>query len=288
MSRRLLRSALFCPGDKHKALKKASTLPCDGIVFDLEDAVGPDNKITARDTVATFLNIEQFNATRVVRINCPKTTEWGEEDMEIISQVDNIDAVVLPKVEDIETIEFAEYLMGSRKIPLWTMIETAKGVLRADAIASHPSVHCLVFGSNDLSKDLRAKQTPSREPLLYSMSQCILSARAHGKMVLDGVHMDLKDNDGLVASCVQGRSLGFDGKTLIHPSQIAAANDAYSPSEEEISHARRVVNAWKEAKEAGKSLAVVDGKLVEELHVEQAFNVLKEAELIENMRSSNE
>ncbi|KAJ1442346.1 citryl-CoA lyase [Ochromonadaceae sp. CCMP2298] len=285
MSRRLLRSVLFCPGDKQRALAKAVTLPTNAVVFDLEDAVAPDNKILARSTVDQFLRSledRKNSPVHIVRVNCPFTTEWGEGDLKMLAGIQNVDAVILPKVEDeigfdlINSI-LAENSTRQKPLPIWAMIETARGVLNAAAIARSSSVECLVFGSNDLTKDLRAKHTPCRQPLLYAMSHVILAARAEGKLVLDGVHIELNDPEGLRVSSEQGRNLGFDGKTLIHPSQVAIANAAFAPSVWEVEAARRVVAGWAEAVADGRGVCVVDGRMVEALHVEQARIVLAEA-----------
>jgi citrate lyase subunit beta / citryl-CoA lyase len=282
MARRLLRSVLFCPGDKDRALIKAIGLPADAIVFDLEDAVGPNNKLSARQSVCKFLNSHTGKPARIVRVNCPLTTEWGKDDLKAVANLP-IDALILPKVENSDAISYAVDVIGQQSkntLPIWTMIETAKGVLNSAKIARDPNVHCLVFGSNDLTKDIRAKHTATREPLIFSMSQCILAARAEGKRVLDGVHIDINDLDGLAASCVQGRNLGFDGKTLIHPNQVDTANAAYSPSAAEIELSNKIIEAWNVAKREKKGVVTVDGRLVEALHVEQAQLVLEMAEEI--------
>jgi citrate lyase beta subunit len=199
--------------------------------------------------------------------------------------------VILPKVEDEASIDHAHDIIqkyrpaGMDPLPIWTMIETPRGVLNAHGIAKHHLVKCLVFGSNDLTKELHAKHTFNREPLLFSMSQCILAARAEKKLVLDGVHIHLNDADGLSASCTQGRSLGFDGKTLIHPNQVDVANIAYSPSAEEVTSALEVVAAWEDASSTsggggGGGVISVNGKMIEYLHVEQAMIVINDAKEI--------
>lgn len=284
MSRRLLRSVLFCPADKDRALVKAIGLPTDAIVFDLEDAVSPNNKLYARQSICNFLNSHPSRPARIVRVNCPLTTEWGKEDLKAVANL-SIDGVILPKVENSESIKYAVDIIDQfrkQMLPIWTMIETAKGVQNSAIIARDPGVHCLVFGSNDLTKDIRAKHTPGREPLLYSMSQCIIAARSERKLVLDGVHIDINDLDGLLASCIQGRNLGFDGKTLIHPNQVSTANAAYSPSAAEIEMSRKIVEAWNIAKRENKGVVTVDGTLVEALHMEQAQLILDMADDIAN------
>ena len=261
VKKRLLRSVLFCPGNREKVLQKTLSLNADGFMYDLEDAVGPTDKESARRIVKSFVstNISGISSSLVVRVNCPRSTEWGEADLKEMSSLEAIDAIVLPKVETQESIDYAHEIIKSnrpssfRELPIWTMIETPRGVLSSHQIAKHPLVHCLVFGSNDLTKELRAKHTPDRQPLLFAMSQCIMAARAEGKRVLDGVHVNLDRQSGLEESCAQGRNLGFDGKTLIHPNQIDAANKAYAPSREEIELARKIVMAWEDASSKGIS-----------------------------------
>jgi citrate lyase subunit beta/citryl-CoA lyase len=188
----------------------------------------------------------------------------------------HLQAIVLPKINDrfsLDTILLRSPSMTSASV--WAMIETAKGVIKVEEIASHPSVTALVFGSNDLTQDIRAYHTNSREPLLYSMSRTILAARAHHKRVFDGVHLDVNDNDGLAVACMQARSLGFDGKTLIHPNQVAVANKCFLPTNEEVAYSRRVVSAFEDARAQGKSVCAVDGRLVEGMHVERALEVIE-------------
>ena len=281
-----------------KAMKLA-----DIAIFDLEDAVSLTMKDQARTSVASFLSKRLNDPSQLlvgshcaVRVNCPVSTQWGAKDLEVVSRLPFVDAIVLPKVESLESIQIALSLMGGQNrsnIPIWAMIETAKGVLNCSSIAAQPQLECLVFGSNDLTKDLKAKHTLSREPLLFSMSQCILAARAHGKRVLDGVHIDINDLDGLRQTATQARGLGFDGKSLIHPQQIDIVNECFSPSREEVQHARDIIDAWDSRSRSNTSAAdagdkggviVVNGQLVEDLHVEQARLVLHECALIEERK----
>lgn len=282
--KRLLRSVLFVPGDRLSALQKAKMLPTDYIIIDLEDAVPPTSKAVARESVKSFL--ESWQAPRstgvVVRVNCPLTTEWGAADLSSIRKLD-IDGFLLPKVSDERVINSALDILttsksASRDTNIWAMIETARGVINVNDIAQHENVKTLVFGSNDLTKDINALHTPNREPMLYSMSRVVLAARAFGKSAIDGVHLNIKDETGLVMACVQSRSMGFDGKSLIHPNQIATTNRCFSPSEEEVAYAHTVIKAYEEAMKSAKGVCVVDGKLIELLHVEQARNILKTAE----------
>jgi citrate lyase beta subunit len=207
--------------------------------------------------------------------------EWGMEDLHRMMKMKTISGIVLPKVESDSDVESVSKIIKSgigSHIPLWAMIETPKGLLNAASIAQHPQLDCLVFGSNDFTKEIRGKHTPQREPLLYAMSHCIVAARAAKKFVLDGVHSNFQDTEGFKFTCAQGRSLGFDGKTLIHPSQIELANEMYSPSPEEIEFALKVVLAWRAAVSSGVGIVTVEGKMIELLHYEEALDVLRFAQ----------
>lgn len=268
------RSALYLPGSNARALEKARTLPADVVILDLEDAVAPEAKALARQQVADALRAGGFGRREmVVRINAPDS-EWGREDISALVGGPSC-AVLLPKTEQVESVQSVASAWSGAAPPIWCMIETPLGVLRAAELAAQPSVACLVAGTNDLAADLRCDGSwAERAALLPHLSQIVLAARAHGKACLDGVHMDLTDDAGLEASCAQGRALGFDGKTLIHPKTLAAANRAFAPSEAEAERARRVVAAFEEAAAAGSALVVLDGKLVEELHVREARRLL--------------
>jgi citrate lyase subunit beta/citryl-CoA lyase len=276
-------------------MRKALLSAADVVIFDLEDAVSPDSKDEARANVMTLLSeltssTAKRNGTVCVRVNCLKTSQWGMHDLRALAKV-KVDAVLLPKVEDVSIVQTALdtlddgalWELSSLPTSLWCMIETPRGVQRAQSIADMDGVGALVFGSNDLTKDLKARHTPSREPLLYSMSQCVLAARAAGKQVIDGVHLDITDMNGLVVSCEQGRSLGFDGKSLIHPNQIDPTNKGYSPSPEDVLFARRVVAAYESQ---GKGVIKLDNRLVEQLHVEQAKLLIADADDIERLEQS--
>lgn len=270
----IVRSVLFTPCNKLNVLEKVISLRPDAIIFDLEDAVGPNEKEIARINLSSFLTNRrrEIQSTVTIRVNCLKSTPWGYNDIRMIQNLPKFccDAVVLPKVDDINTLN--QFNSNISK-PIWCMIETSTGVKNVDSISSHPSVQAIVFGSNDLSKDLNLNLSiTSRLPLLYSMQKCIIAARSSKKMVIDGVYMNIKDLVGFRNDCVYGRELGFDGKTLIHPSQINDANEVFSPSQEEIEHAKRVIEAFNHG---NNGVAVLDGKLIESLHVEQAQNVLK-------------
>jgi len=262
---RARRSALYMPGANARAMEKARLLACDAVILDLEDAVAPVAKAEARRQVADAIAAGGFGRREVVvRVN-GADTPWGADDL-AMAAASGCDAIVLPKVEAAPTIRPGK--------PLWCMIETPLGVLRAEAIAAAETVECLVMGTSDLTKDLRARHAADRLPMLASLSLCLLAARAHGRAILDGVHLDLSDAQGFARACVQGRELGFDGKTLIHPSQIDAANAAFGPSAEEAAQARRVLAAFEQAEREGKGVVVLDGRLVENLHVAEARRTL--------------
>ena len=275
------RSALYMPGSKQRALEKARELPADVLILDLEDAVTPAEKEAARSLVAEAVRARAFGRREVViRVNGPET-EWGAEDMAAAAAC-GPDAVLLPKVESAAQLsEAGARMLGARSPALWSMIETPRGVLNADAIAgASPRLACLVMGTNDLAAELRAAPTPDRAPLAAALQMTVLAARAHGLAVLDGVHNAFRDLEGLRAECAQGRALGFDGKTLIHPGQIAVANEVFGPTAAELETARRHLEAFAAAEAAGQGVAVVDGRIVENLHVASARRLLAEAEAI--------
>ncbi|HYQ82369.1 MAG TPA: CoA ester lyase [Anaeromyxobacteraceae bacterium] len=280
---RLRRSVLYVPGSNARALEKARSLPADGLVLDLEDAVAPSAKDEARALALRALK-QGFGRREVaLRVN-GAGTPWGRADLAAAAR-SGADAVLLPKVEDSGEVQRAERALEAAGAPpeqaLWCMIETPLGVLRAAGIAAaSPRLACLVAGTSDLVKDLRARHTPGRLEVLTSLSLVVLAARAHRLSALDGVHLDLDDPAGFEAACRQGRDLGFDGKTLIHPRNIEAANRVFAPAPEEVARARRVMAAHAEAEAAGKGVVVVEGRLVEALHVEEARRVLALAEAI--------
>jgi citrate lyase subunit beta/citryl-CoA lyase len=278
------RSILFLPGSNPRALDKARSLPADGLIFDLEDAVAPDAKETARAGVAAALAAGGYAPRELVlRVN-PLETAWGHADL-ACAATSPIDAVLLPKVEAAERVRLVAELLHSFGAPprlaLWCMIETPRGVLAAAEIAdATPRVEALVLGTSDLTKDLHARETRDRLPLLTALGLVLLAARAYGRAVLDGVHLDLADAEGFAAACRQGRELGFDGKTLIHPQQIEPANAAFSPTIEEVDGARRIIAAYAEGVAVGKGAIRVEGRLVEALHVEEAHRVVALADAI--------
>ncbi len=271
------RSVLYMPGSNARALEKARGLPADGLIMDLEDAVAPSEKAQARQQVLDAVNAESgYDGSEVVvRINA-LDSEWGNDDLQSVlsANAGAIDAVLLPKVERAEQIiEVAEQLPDGLKV--WAMIETPLAVIQVEQICrSHPKLAVLVMGTSDLAKDLRIPHTPKREGFLYSLSKCVLAARAYGLDIIDGVHLQLEDDRGFVGVCEQGRELGFDGKSLIHPKQITAANRFFAPNKGMIIDAHEVIDAWENAEKAGRGVVVLNGKLVENLHVEEAKRIL--------------
>jgi citrate lyase subunit beta/citryl-CoA lyase len=259
-------------------------LLADMLILDLEDAVAPDAKETARRQVTEALAAGGYGSRElVVRVNGLETP-WGRDDVAAVAR-SRVDAVLLPKVESAATVREMAGLLAQNGAPdafrIWCMIETPRGVLRAAEIAAaHARLAGFVMGTSDLAKDLHARHVPGRLPLIVSLELCVLAARAHGLAILDGVHLDLDDTEGFAAACRQGAELGFDGKTLIHPKTIAAANEAFAPRGEEIAFAKRIIAAHGEAERKGQGVVVVDGKLIERLHVAEAKRLAALAEAI--------
>jgi citrate lyase subunit beta/citryl-CoA lyase len=273
------RSVLYMPGSNVRAQEKAKNLPVDGVILDLEDATAPDRKAEARDIIReTLARRGEFGGRElIVRVN-GLDTPWGYEDLVAMADA-GADAILLPKVDSADAVRRAVAVLEAHGAPdslaIWCMLETARGVLHAEEIAgAHPRVACFVMGTSDLARELNCAHTPLRLPMLTSLGLCLLAARAAGLAILDGVYLDLEDSEGFEASCVQGRELGFDGKTLIHPKQIEAANRAFAPSEDDVARARKIIEAWNAAKAEGKGVVVVDGRLVENLHVVMAERTL--------------
>ncbi len=268
------RSFLYVPGDKARALEKLRTLPVDGIIIDLEDAVAPENKALARETVAQAVKAGGYGDRELILRTGGQDVA---EDFALAEALD-IHGVLLPKVESAETVRAAA---AKTRHPIWCMIETPLGVLRAAEIAgSSDRLAGFVAGTNDLNKELRARQTPDRTPLLTALSLILLAARAYGLAAIDGVHSALDDVEGFEASCRQGVELGFDGKSLVHPGTIAAANRIFGPLPEDIARARRMIEGWRIARAEGKGVARIDGALVEQLHVDEATRLIALAEAI--------
>lgn len=272
------RSVLYIPAANARAMEKARTLAADAIIFDLEDAVAPAEKAGARDLLTEALRSDFGGRARIVRIN-GLDTEWGEADARAFAT--GADAVLVPKVSRGEDLDRVAALVP--QTPLWAMMETAGGMLNAAEIARHPRLQAMVMGTNDLAKELNARFRPDRLPMMQGLGMCLLAAKAHGKIIVDGVFNAFKDQDGLRAECEQGRDMGFDGKTLIHPSQLEIANEVFAPSMTEIELSRRQIAAFEEATAQGKGVAVVDGKIVENLHVATARATLDLADAIARM-----
>lgn len=286
------RSALYMPGSNARALEKARSLPADVLLLDLEDAVAPGEKTAARDLLMAELGRGGFGPReRVVRVN-GLDTPWGAEDVAAVAALPAgaaPDAVLIPKVESAAMLaDIAGRLgNGATEIALWAMMETPRGILNAaDIAAGHRRLGCLVMGTNDLVKDMRAAHVPGRAHLLAALGQCVLAARAHGLAVLDGVYNAFRDEEGLRAECRQGREMGMDGKTLIHPLQLGPTNEVFAPSPDDVALAERQLAAFAEAEAAGKGVAVVDGRIVENLHVENARRLLAEAAAIADLESA--
>ena len=281
------RSVLYMPGANARALEKAKILPADALIFDLEDAVAPEAKASARDRVCAALQAGGYAPREtIVRVNA-LATPWGHADL-VEGARAGAEAVLIPKVESADAVRQALAVLDDAgapsDLPLWCMMETPRAMLRAEEIAAvHPRVACLVMGTSDLAKELHAAHTPQRLPMLTALGLCLLAARACGLAILDGVHLDLEDEAGFAAACRQGAELGFDGKTLIHPRQIGPANAAFAPDPEALARARRIIGAHEQAERAGKGVVVVDGRLVEHLHVVEAQRQVRLAEAIAAM-----
>ncbi len=272
------RSVLYIPAANVRAMEKAQTLPADAIIFDLEDAVAPAEKAAARDALSAALTQDYGGRARIVRINA-LATEWGADDARFCARLVGLaDAVLIPKVDHPQDLDAVAALVPD--LPLWAMMETPLGMLNAASIAAHPRLQGLVMGTNDLAKELNSRFRADRLPMQAGLGLCLLAAKAYGKIIVDGVFNAFKDDDGLRVECDQGRDMGFDGKTLIHPAQLAIANAGFAPTDAEIDLARRQIDAFDAATAEGKGVAVVDGKIVENLHVETARKTLDRANAI--------
>ena len=286
------RSLLYMPGSNARALEKAKTLPADGLILDMEDAVAPDAKALARSQIVDAVQQGGYGSRELmVRIN-GLDTPWGSDDVSAVSAASVApDAVLIPKVSSaadvLAAINAFEAAGCADSIDFWIMAETALGILNIGEIATaHPRLKGIVMGTSDLAKETRVRHTQDRLGFLGALNLCVLAARANKLDIIDGVHLNLNDEPGLVAACEQGRDWGFDGKSLIHPKQIAAANAAFGPAEQELANARKIIEAWRQAESEGVGVVVVDGRLVEELHVQEAQRQLELAAAIEQMGES--
>lgn len=283
------RSVLYMPGANERALEKAKTLVADALILDLEDAVAPDAKVEARARVTAAVGSGEYGLKEVtIRAN-GLDTEWHADDLRAIAEAGPA-AVVVPKINSVADVAAVEKALEAGGAPdhtkIWAMLETPIAMLHAEEIAtSSERLTVLVMGTNDLAKELHAEHVPGRQPLMFGLSQCLLAARLAGKVILDGVYNDIKNEEGFEAECVQGRQLGFDGKTLIHPSQLEPCNRVFAPSEDEIAAAREIITAFEEATAAGKGVVTVNGRMIENLHVDNARRTLAQAEAIARLQA---
>jgi citrate lyase beta subunit len=284
------RSVLYMPGANTRALEKARTLAADVLIFDLEDAVAPDAKETARVNVVAAAAGKAYGKREVV-IRCNGLgTAWGRDDVAAIAR-SGADAILVPKVESATDVAAIVALLEKAGAPqsmaVWAMIETPRAFLNADAIAgAHKRLTLFVMGTNDLVKDMRARHTPLRLPMVTALGLGMLAARAHGLTIIDGVYNDIQDAEGFRAVCQQGLEMGFDGKTLIHPTQVEPCNEIFAPSAAELAQAEKIVAAFKAAQAAGKGVVTVDGRMIENLHVEQAERALVLAAAIKELQAA--
>lgn len=284
------RSVLYMPGANTRALEKARTLPADALIFDLEDAVAPDAKEAARTNVVAAAWSKAYGK-REIAIRCNGLgTPWGEADVAAIA-TSGADAILVPKVESASQVTHVVSLLDAAGAPssmtIWAMMETPKGILRAEEIAgAHPRLALFVMGTNDLVKDMRARHTPMRLPMVTALGLGMLAARAYGLTILDGVYNDIQDIEGFRDVCRQGLEMGFDGKTLIHPSQVEPCNEIFAPSSAELETATKIVAAFKAAQAEGKGVVTVDGRMIENLHVEQAERALALASAIKELQAA--
>ncbi len=278
------RSALYMPGANPKALEKAKTLPTDAVIFDCEDSVAPDMKAVAREAVAAAVQSGEYGGRELtIRVN-GIDTEWFDADVRSAAAAGPA-AIVVPKISSIEDVATVERLLEASGAPdstrIWAMLETPAAMEAAFAIASSSErLNVLIMGTNDLAKELHAALVPGRHPLLWGLARCVNAARASGKVILDGVYNDVKNPEGFAAECQQGAEMGFDGKTLIHPTQVEPCNDAFSPSESEIAQAQKIIEAFEAAQAEGKGVVTVDGRMIENLHVDNARRAIAISEAI--------
>jgi citrate lyase subunit beta/citryl-CoA lyase len=277
------RSVLYMPSSNERALDKAKTLPADAIIFDLEDAVAPDAKESARPMAVAAASSGEYGSKELT-IRCNGLdTPWGTDDIAAAAR-SGASAVVIPKVASVEYVEQVSRLLDAAGAPsgmkIWPMIETPTAIFDVRHIAAHPRVAVLVMGTNDLARELRAALVPGRHPLVPHLATALAAAREAGKVILDGVYNDVKNLEGFREECVQGAEMGFDGKTLIHPGQVDIANDVWAPSEADVEHARKVIAAFDDAVREGRGVITVDGRMIENLHVANAQRTLAVADAI--------
>lgn len=277
------RSVLYMPAANERALEKAKDIQADALIFDLEDAVSPENKELARDQACAAASSSEYG-NRELTIRCNGLdTRWGTDDV-LAAAAAAPAAVVIPKVEGPDYLDQVSTLLDKGGAPastrIWAMVETPSGILKVDQIAGHERIAVMVMGTNDMAKELRATITPDRHALLPYLAKCLLSARAADIGILDGVYNDIKDDSGFLSVCLQGAQMGFDGKTLIHPNQVAPTNKIFSPSMDELDFHRRVIEEFEAAEKDGRGVLTVNGKMIENLHVDEARRALAIAEAI--------
>ena len=271
----ILRSVLYMPGINQKAMDKALNLDCDAVVLDLEDAVEVSKKEDSRQLVIRQIENNDYGPrVVVVRVN-DLGTKWGEQDVAAVANLP-IQAILVPKVSEIRDISRMVDLLNrlGSELPIWIMVETPLAIININELARQPRVTALVMGTSDLVVDLCAEHLEERQNISYALQRSIIAARAFGKKILDGVHLEFRELDSLRNVCCLGKSMGFNGNTLIHPDQVPVANDAFSPSEAELDKAKRVIDAWRSAQTRGSGVVEVDGTLVESLHVEEAKRLI--------------
>jgi citrate lyase subunit beta/citryl-CoA lyase len=277
------RSVLYMPAANERALEKAKAIAADALIFDLEDAVAPDAKESARANAVAAAGSGEYGK-REITIRCNGlATPWGTHDVTTAAR-SGASAIVVPKVDSAAYLDEVSGLLDESGAPsgmtIWAMVETPTAILDIRSIASHPRVNVLVMGNNDLAKELRTGVLPERTPLIPALAMALLGAREAGKVILDGVYNDVHDADGFLAEARHGKAMGFDGKTLVHPSQVEPANAVWAPSEDEIAFSRRVIAAFEEARADGRGVVTVDGRMIEHLHVQNAERILAVADAI--------
>lgn len=280
------RSVLYMPAANERALDKAKSIPADALIFDLEDAVSPDAKPEARANAVAAARSGEYGR-REITIRCNAlATQWGADDI-AAAATSGVAAVVIPKVNAVADVEAVSAALDRAGAPatlmIWAMIETPTAIFDVRAIAAHPRVAALVMGTNDLAKELRSTQIRGRAPLTPHLATALLAAREADKVILDGVFNDVKDLEAFRDECVQGATMGFDGKTLIHPSQVDIANEVWAPTADDVDYSLRVIAAFEEATAEGRGVITVDGRMIENLHVDNARRVLAVQQAIDEL-----
>lgn len=292
MSIRPRRSMLYMPGSNPRALDKARSLPADSLILDLEDSVAPDAKQLAREQVVEALERGGYGHREIIVRTNALDTSWADEDIRLIAAAATPpNGLLIPKVSSaahvLEAISLVETAGCCDSVDIWLMAETPLCIVNINEVAgAHPRIKGLVLGTSDLAKDTRVRHTPDRLGFITALNLCVYAARANGLDVIDGVQLDLEDDGALRSACEQGRDLGFDGKSLIHPKQIAAANEIFAPAATELESARTIIAAFENAQREGKGVVVVNGRLVEALHVEEAKRCLALSEAISDLEGT--